>query len=44
MVKARLLVYSRVKWLGMKDMFRRARYDLPGKMKMVPVDNLVEMV
>jgi hypothetical protein len=43
MVKARLLVYSRVKWLGMKDMFRRARYDLPGK-KWVPVDNLVEMV
>jgi hypothetical protein len=42
MVKVRLLVYSRVKWLGMKDMFRRARYDLPGKK--VPVDNLVEMV
>jgi hypothetical protein len=33
MVRARLLVYSHVKWLGMKDMFRRARYDLPGKMK-----------
>jgi len=43
-VRSRLLVYSHVKWLGVKDMFGRARYDLPGKMTMVPVDNLVEMV